>query len=96
MASPAAKRVSISLLFNIMHSNIICVKILQHILFGLHVLSCLEIYMYTSFVELVTQLAAAESRCAKLERQLDHMKSVLRNDRTERTSHLNQQVNPMF
>ncbi|XP_022051816.1 centrosomal protein of 57 kDa [Acanthochromis polyacanthus] len=41
---------------------------------------------------LITHLAAAESRCVKLERQLDHMKRMLRNARTERTSLLKQQA----
>ncbi|KAM4566765.1 centrosomal protein of 57 kDa isoform 1-T1 [Odontesthes bonariensis] len=40
---------------------------------------------------LITHLAAAESRCVKLERQLDHMKRMLCNARTERTSPLHQQ-----
>uniref|UniRef100_A0A1A8I1Y7 Centrosomal protein 57kDa n=1 Tax=Nothobranchius kuhntae TaxID=321403 RepID=A0A1A8I1Y7_NOTKU len=41
---------------------------------------------------LIAHLAAAESRCEKLERQLDHMKRMLRNTRTEKTSLLNQQT----
>ncbi|KAM3615645.1 uncharacterized protein V6R79_005470 [Siganus canaliculatus] len=41
---------------------------------------------------LITHLAAAESRCVKLERQLDHMRRMLRNARSERTSLLQQQV----
>uniref|UniRef100_A0A1A8QHA4 Centrosomal protein 57kDa n=1 Tax=Nothobranchius pienaari TaxID=704102 RepID=A0A1A8QHA4_9TELE len=38
---------------------------------------------------LITHLAAAESRCEKLERQLDHMKRMLRNTRTEKTTTAN-------
>uniref|UniRef100_A0A3Q2X152 Centrosomal protein 57 n=1 Tax=Haplochromis burtoni TaxID=8153 RepID=A0A3Q2X152_HAPBU len=41
---------------------------------------------------LINHLAAAESRCLKLERQLDHMRRMLRNARTERTNLLKQQV----
>ncbi|XP_028275693.1 centrosomal protein of 57 kDa isoform X2 [Parambassis ranga] len=41
---------------------------------------------------LITHLAAAESRCVKLERQLDHMRKMLRTARTERTSLLQQQA----
>ncbi|XP_047450292.1 centrosomal protein of 57 kDa [Mugil cephalus] len=41
---------------------------------------------------LITHLAAAESRCVKLERQLDHMRRMLRSARTERSSLLKQQV----
>ncbi|CAN9511384.1 unnamed protein product [Ophioblennius macclurei] len=41
---------------------------------------------------LITHLAAAESRCSKLERQLDHMKRMLHGARTERTSLLKQQT----
>ncbi|XP_070685806.1 centrosomal protein of 57 kDa [Pempheris klunzingeri] len=41
---------------------------------------------------LITHLAAAESRCVKLERQLDHMKRMLRNAKADRTSLLKQQV----
>ncbi|XP_061734560.1 centrosomal protein of 57 kDa isoform X1 [Nerophis ophidion] len=41
---------------------------------------------------LVTQLAAAESRCVNLERQLVHMKKMLRNAKGEKSSLLKQQV----
>ncbi|XP_054868473.1 centrosomal protein of 57 kDa isoform X2 [Amphiprion ocellaris] len=41
---------------------------------------------------LITHLAAAESRCVKLERQLDHMRRMLRSARTETTSLLKQQA----
>ncbi|XP_061683912.1 centrosomal protein of 57 kDa isoform X2 [Syngnathoides biaculeatus] len=41
---------------------------------------------------LVTQLAAAESRCLSLERQLDHMKKMLHNAKGEKKSLLKQQV----
>ncbi|XP_078102321.1 centrosomal protein of 57 kDa isoform X1 [Sander vitreus] len=41
---------------------------------------------------LITHLAAAESRCVKLERQLDHMRRMLRSARADRTSLLKQQV----
>ncbi|KAM9852825.1 centrosomal protein of 57 kDa [Aulostomus maculatus] len=41
---------------------------------------------------LITHLAAAESRCVKLERQLDHMRRMLHNAKAERTSLLKQQV----
>ncbi|XP_070762543.1 centrosomal protein of 57 kDa [Enoplosus armatus] len=41
---------------------------------------------------LITHLAAAESRCAKLERQLDHMRRMLRNAKADRISLLKQQV----
>ncbi|XP_029964555.1 centrosomal protein of 57 kDa [Salarias fasciatus] len=41
---------------------------------------------------LITHLAAAESRCSQLERQLDQMKRMLHSARTERTSLLKQQV----
>ncbi|XP_030008974.1 centrosomal protein of 57 kDa isoform X2 [Sphaeramia orbicularis] len=41
---------------------------------------------------LVTHLAAAESRCMKLERQLDHMRRMLRNAKADRSSLLKQQV----
>lgn len=44
---------------------------------------------------LITHLAAAESRCVKLERQLDHMKRMLRNAKADRSSLLKQQVNPV-
>ncbi|MED6279781.1 hypothetical protein CHARACLAT_004293 [Characodon lateralis] len=40
---------------------------------------------------LITHLAAAESRCEKLERQLEQMRKMLRSTRTEKTSLLNQQ-----
>ncbi|XP_059187524.1 centrosomal protein of 57 kDa [Centropristis striata] len=41
---------------------------------------------------LVTHLAAAESRCVKLERQLDHMRRMLRNAKADRSSLLKQQA----
>ncbi|XP_030261655.1 centrosomal protein of 57 kDa isoform X2 [Sparus aurata] len=41
---------------------------------------------------LITHLAAAESRCVTLERQLDHMRRMLRNAKADRTSLLKQQV----
>nr|XP_040054978.1 centrosomal protein of 57 kDa isoform X2 [Gasterosteus aculeatus aculeatus] len=41
---------------------------------------------------LITHLAAAESRCLKLERQLDHMRRMLRSAKAERSSLLRQQV----
>nr|XP_057936561.1 centrosomal protein of 57 kDa isoform X2 [Doryrhamphus excisus] len=41
---------------------------------------------------LVTQLAAAESRCVNLERQLGHMRKMLRNAKGEKSSLLKQQV----
>ncbi|XP_040902671.1 centrosomal protein of 57 kDa isoform X2 [Toxotes jaculatrix] len=41
---------------------------------------------------LINHLAAAESRCVKLERQLDHMRRMLRNARADRTSLVKQQV----
>uniref|UniRef100_UPI0037E78CE4 centrosomal protein of 57 kDa n=1 Tax=Semicossyphus pulcher TaxID=241346 RepID=UPI0037E78CE4 len=41
---------------------------------------------------LITHLAAAESRCVKLERQLDHMRRMLRSAKADRTSLLKQQV----
>ncbi|CAK6968151.1 LOW QUALITY PROTEIN: centrosomal protein of 57 kDa [Scomber scombrus] len=41
---------------------------------------------------LITHLADAESRCVKLERQLDHMRRMLRNAKADRTSLLKQQV----
>ncbi|XP_041851714.1 centrosomal protein of 57 kDa isoform X1 [Melanotaenia boesemani] len=41
---------------------------------------------------LITNLAAAESRCVKLERQLDQMRRMLRNAGTERTSLFSQQA----
>ncbi|XP_037320655.2 centrosomal protein of 57 kDa isoform X2 [Pungitius pungitius] len=41
---------------------------------------------------LITHLAAAESRCSKLERQLDHMRRMLRSAKADRTSLLKQQV----
>ncbi|XP_017284459.1 centrosomal protein of 57 kDa [Kryptolebias marmoratus] len=41
---------------------------------------------------LITHLAAAESRCEKLERQLDHMRRMLRSTRTEKPSLLNEQA----
>ncbi|KAI3354274.1 hypothetical protein L3Q82_018811, partial [Scortum barcoo] len=43
-------------------------------------------------VVLITHLAAAESRCVKLERQLDHMRRMLRNAKADRTSLLKQQA----
>ncbi|XP_071351850.1 centrosomal protein of 57 kDa [Trachinotus anak] len=41
---------------------------------------------------LISHLAAAESRCVKLERQLDHMRRMLRNAKADRTSLVKQQV----
>ncbi|XP_076591652.1 centrosomal protein of 57 kDa isoform X2 [Chaetodon auriga] len=41
---------------------------------------------------LVNHLAAAESRCVKLERQLEHMRRMLRSAKADRTSLLKQQV----
>ncbi|KAM8903400.1 centrosomal protein of 57 kDa isoform 2-T3 [Spinachia spinachia] len=41
---------------------------------------------------LITHLAAAESRCSKLERQLDHMRRMLRGAKADRTSLLKQKV----
>ncbi|XP_026189539.1 centrosomal protein of 57 kDa [Mastacembelus armatus] len=41
---------------------------------------------------LITHLAAAESRCVKLERQLDHMRRMLRSAKADRTSLHKQQV----
>ncbi|KAF7663354.1 hypothetical protein LDENG_00211730 [Lucifuga dentata] len=41
---------------------------------------------------LITHLAAAESRCVKLERQLDHMKRMLRHAKADSTNLLKQQV----
>lgn len=43
---------------------------------------------------LLTHLAAAESRCVKLERQLDHMRRMLRSAKADRSSMLKQQVSP--
>uniref|UniRef100_UPI003AAD3B2F centrosomal protein of 57 kDa isoform X1 n=1 Tax=Centroberyx gerrardi TaxID=166262 RepID=UPI003AAD3B2F len=41
---------------------------------------------------LITHLAAAESRCVQLERQLDHMRRMVRHAKADRTSLLKQQV----
>ncbi|XP_037534096.1 centrosomal protein of 57 kDa [Nematolebias whitei] len=41
---------------------------------------------------LITHLAAAESRCEKLEQQLDHMRRMLRSTRAEKPDHHNYQV----
>ncbi|KAM4742597.1 centrosomal protein of 57 kDa isoform 1-T1 [Anableps anableps] len=41
---------------------------------------------------LITHLAAAETRCEKLERQLEQMRKMLRSTKTEKTSLPNQQV----
>ncbi|XP_056139817.1 centrosomal protein of 57 kDa [Lampris incognitus] len=41
---------------------------------------------------LITQLAAAESRCVQLERQLDHMKRMVLHAKADRTSLLKHQV----
>ncbi|KAM9801607.1 centrosomal protein of 57 kDa-like [Neosynchiropus ocellatus] len=41
---------------------------------------------------LLTNLAAAESRCVRLERQLDHMRKMLRNVKSDSTGHLHQQA----
>lgn len=41
---------------------------------------------------LITHLAAAESRCVKLERQLDHMKRMLRHAKADSTNLLKQHV----
>ncbi|XP_039986273.1 centrosomal protein of 57 kDa isoform X1 [Xiphias gladius] len=41
---------------------------------------------------LITHLAAAESRCVKLERQLDHMRRMLRNAKADRNGLVKQQV----
>ncbi|XP_013860693.1 centrosomal protein of 57 kDa [Austrofundulus limnaeus] len=41
---------------------------------------------------LITHLAAAESRCEKLERQLEHMRRMLRSTRAEKPSLLSQQA----
>ncbi|XP_060929248.1 centrosomal protein of 57 kDa isoform X2 [Limanda limanda] len=41
---------------------------------------------------LITHLAAAESRCVKLERHLDHMRRMLRNAKADRTNLVKQQV----
>ncbi|KAM4627498.1 centrosomal protein of 57 kDa isoform 2-T2 [Polymixia lowei] len=41
---------------------------------------------------LITQLAAAESRCVQLERQLDHMRRMARYAKADRTSLLKRQV----
>ncbi|XP_060902548.1 centrosomal protein of 57 kDa isoform X1 [Labrus mixtus] len=41
---------------------------------------------------LISHLAAAESRCVKLERQLDYMRGMLRSAKADRTSPLTQQV----
>ncbi|XP_041653556.1 centrosomal protein of 57 kDa isoform X4 [Cheilinus undulatus] len=49
----------------------------------------------TSSAVLISHLAAAESRCVKLERQLDHMRRMLRSAKADRTSLLRQQVNPV-
>lgn len=47
-------------------------------------------------VVLITHLAAAESRCVKLERQLDHMRRMLHSAKADRTSLLKQQVNQFY
>ncbi|XP_053279703.1 centrosomal protein of 57 kDa [Pleuronectes platessa] len=41
---------------------------------------------------LITHLAAAESRCVKLERHLDHMRRMLRNAKADRTNLVKQQL----
>ncbi|XP_018549482.1 centrosomal protein of 57 kDa isoform X5 [Lates calcarifer] len=41
---------------------------------------------------LITHLAAAESRCVKLERQLDHMRRMLRSAKADKASLVKQQV----
>uniref|UniRef100_A0A3P8WHZ9 Centrosomal protein 57 n=1 Tax=Cynoglossus semilaevis TaxID=244447 RepID=A0A3P8WHZ9_CYNSE len=41
---------------------------------------------------LITHLAAAESRCMKLERQLDHMRKMLRNSKADRSNLVKQQI----
>ncbi|XP_053729597.1 centrosomal protein of 57 kDa isoform X2 [Synchiropus splendidus] len=41
---------------------------------------------------LLTNLVAAEARCVKLERQLEHMRKMLRNVKSDSSSHLRQQV----
>lgn len=45
---------------------------------------------------LITHLAAAESRCVKLDRQLDHMRRMLHNVKADRTSMLKEQVSPVI
>ncbi|XP_048017298.1 centrosomal protein of 57 kDa [Megalobrama amblycephala] len=42
--------------------------------------------------DLLSQLTAAESRCSRLERQLEHMKKTVRNTESDRTAVLRQQV----
>ncbi|XP_029373809.1 centrosomal protein of 57 kDa isoform X2 [Echeneis naucrates] len=41
---------------------------------------------------LITHLAAAESRCVKLERQLDHMRRMLRSSKADRINRVKEQV----
>lgn len=42
--------------------------------------------------DLLSQLSAAETRCSRLERQLEHMRKTVRNTESDRTSVLRQQV----
>uniref|UniRef100_A0A673AWP4 Centrosomal protein 57 n=1 Tax=Sphaeramia orbicularis TaxID=375764 RepID=A0A673AWP4_9TELE len=70
------------------HGELKCFSIPLHLGFILsqsYVCSC-------NYTVLVTHLAAAESRCMKLERQLDHMRRMLRNAKADRSSLLKQQV----
>lgn len=60
--------------------------------------NCSDEYLFfckcliVSSTVLITHLAAAESRCAKLDRQLDHMRRMLHNVKADRTSMLKEQV----
>lgn len=49
----------------------------------------------TLLLVLITHLAAAESRCEKLEQQLDHMRRMLRSTRAEKPDRRNHLVNSL-
>lgn len=53
---------------------------------------CILSFVAVSSTALISSLAAAETRCVKLERQLEHMKKMLLSVRADRHSMLKEQV----
>lgn len=50
------------------------------------------LFSYVFFLELTSQLLAAENKCNLLEKQLEYMRSMIKHAEMERTSVLEKQV----
>lgn len=88
MAGPLATKVS----------TVIVYLLLDLLLFWFLTFSAYVLFVsnnVTLLLVLITHLAAAESRCEKLEQQLDHMRRMLRSTRAEKPDYHNHQVNSL-